>query len=484
MRDTALTQSPPSAANPSTAEAAEVNGESPNASGAEQIDNFDPSPVGSVTLNASDTLDATPGWGAPRGMNDPAPTRARTRRSHDVRTVETGTCQVIPPSINKIHLKWLDGSKVELHCSQLRNGSYQWKVSSGIHRYAKTGQTSRGVVLRRWHDDYVNLLDPSSAEDLLMTIRLKEGETVTSPPEPVEEQLDDSRPEDTIELTDAPLWRLPSLEEIEHFPSFEVLQEHMVASQKLLPKSLTHTLANTVNWLLTTAEDTHQPAEIRAWCLRIFLLAPRILWPEVKLKPNARPHVIKQRLALASNVSTRNPSGAHNPGTITPQAAKSLVSSAREGRIGPAWKQLWSHGIAPNTAETAEAVQRKWAPAPTTTLPSITPLPPTEIAEAVSSQKQWLLATRKLKKGTAADAAGWFYRSVWCLGSLSSDLRTSQAAGKTANAWHSERRRVAMHGSHPYSCFEQERLRRNQAYIDPVDLAQVTLIDARVISPG
>eukprot|EP00971_Amphidinium_carterae_P071905 1422006-Amphidinium_carterae.1 len=74
--------------------------------------------------------------------------------------------------------------------------------------------------------------------------------------------------------------------------------------------------------------------------------------------------------------------GVHNPGTITHKTAKSLVSAVREGRIGPVWKQLWSHGIAPNTAETAEAVQHKWAPAPTTMLPSITPLPPTEIAEA------------------------------------------------------------------------------------------------------
>eukprot|EP00971_Amphidinium_carterae_P200578 3980278-Amphidinium_carterae.3 len=267
----------------------------------------------------------------------------------------------------------------------------------------------RGVALRRWHDDYVNLLESSSAADLLMTVRLLEGEPLITAPAPVDEQVEDSKPEESIELTDAPLWRLPAVEDIEQFPSFEALQEHMIASQKLLPKSLARTLANTTNWLLTAADDHHQPAELRAWCLRIFLLAPRILWPapvkespNAKLKPNARPLLIKQRLvllhsgrwgellqlALVSNVSPRSTTGGYNPGTTTPQAAKSLVSSAREGRIGPAWKQLWSHGIAPNTTETAEAVQHKWAPAPTTALPSITPLPPTEIAEAVLSQKQ------------------------------------------------------------------------------------------------
>eukprot|EP00971_Amphidinium_carterae_P062830 1243609-Amphidinium_carterae.1 len=162
---------------------------------------------------------------------------------------------------------------------------------------------SRGVVLRRWHDDYVNLLEPSSAADLLQTVRLPEGEPLITAPTPVDEQGEDSRPEGNIELTDAPLWRLPAVEDIEHFPSFEALQEYMIASQKLLPKSLTHTLANATNWLLTTADDHHQPAELRAWCLRIVLSAPRLLWPapvkdgpDAKLKPNARPLLIKQRL--------------------------------------------------------------------------------------------------------------------------------------------------------------------------------------------
>eukprot|EP00971_Amphidinium_carterae_P330575 6463686-Amphidinium_carterae.1 len=105
------------------------------------------------------------------------------------------------------------------------------------------------MVLRRWHDDYVNLLDPASAENLLATVRLLEGEVGTTLTEPAQETPEDVRPEDTLELTDAPLWRLPSPEEVHHFPSFEDLQSHMVAAQKVLPKSLTHTLANTVNWL-------------------------------------------------------------------------------------------------------------------------------------------------------------------------------------------------------------------------------------------
>eukprot|EP00971_Amphidinium_carterae_P007842 155282-Amphidinium_carterae.1 len=284
------------------------------------------------------------------------------------------------------------------------------------------------MVLRRWHDDYVNLLDPLSAENLLATVRLLEGEVGANHAEPVQNTTEEARPDDTPELTDAPLWRLPALEDVHDYPSFEALQSHMVAAQKTLPKSLTHTLANTVNWLMATAADEQQPAEIRAWSMRILLLAPRILWPaptrgsgNPKLAPNARPLLVKQRLtllhsgrwgdllaeAMLSNVGNRPNTVAHNPGTITPQAAKALVSAAREGRIGPAWKQLWSYGVAPHSATTAEAVQRKWAPAPSTALPAITPCPPTETAEAVTAAKQWTQALRKLKKGTAADAAGW-----------------------------------------------------------------------------
>eukprot|EP00971_Amphidinium_carterae_P016616 328156-Amphidinium_carterae.1 len=231
-------------------------------------------------------------------MNDPAPTRARPRRSHEARPAEAGSHSIIPPSINKVQIRWIDGSRVELHCSQLRNGSYQWKVSSGTQRYAKTGATSRAMVLRRWHDDYVNLLDPASAEHLLATVRLLEGEVGSFPAEHAHETPEDALPEENIELTDSPLWRLPSIDDVHQFPSFDDIQGHMVAAQKILPKSLTHTLANTVNWLIATSDDEQQPPEIRAWSMRIVLLAPRILWPapsragnSSKLKPNARPLV-------------------------------------------------------------------------------------------------------------------------------------------------------------------------------------------------
>eukprot|EP00971_Amphidinium_carterae_P018057 355968-Amphidinium_carterae.1 len=173
--------------------------------------------------------------------------------------------------------------------------------------------------------------------------------------------------------------------------------------------------------------------------------------------------------------------GGHNPGTITPQAAKSLVFSAREGRIGPAWKQLWSYGIAPNTHETAEAVQHKWAPAPTTALPSITPLPPTEIAEAVSSQKQWLTAIRKLKKGTAADAAGWTTEAFGALAAFpvtSGHLR--QLVKRQIIGTLREEELRCMGAIHVLA-FSQKQRRRHSTYIGCVHMAQVAVDNARDI---
>eukprot|EP00971_Amphidinium_carterae_P167839 3325317-Amphidinium_carterae.1 len=98
-------------------------------------------------------------------------------------------------------------------------------------------------------------------------------------------------------------------------------------------------------------------------------------------------------LATQSNASDRPEGRVSNPGTIAPQAARVLAIAAKKGRIGPAWEQLWSYGVAPSTVETAEAVQRKWAPEPSVPLPATLPLPPTEITEAVVSQKQLVTAS-------------------------------------------------------------------------------------------
>eukprot|EP00971_Amphidinium_carterae_P304442 6050120-Amphidinium_carterae.2 len=113
----------------------------------------------------SDIHDETPGWDGPRGMNDPGPTRGRVRKSHDVKPAEVGSRAgapghtSVPASINKIQIRWKEGDR----------------------RYAKTGQSLRGVVLRMWHDDYVSMLYPSSSADIMDVVRMLEGEVVPEP---------------------------------------------------------------------------------------------------------------------------------------------------------------------------------------------------------------------------------------------------------------------------------------------------------------
>eukprot|EP00971_Amphidinium_carterae_P231120 4586652-Amphidinium_carterae.1 len=249
----------------------------------------------------------TPDLDAPRGMNDPAPVSRRQRRSHDVRPAEAGRThpQSLPQCLNKIQLTLREGERMNLHCNRLKNGSYQWKFSSGVQRYAKTAHASRGMVLRQWHDEYASMLSPLSSSEMLDMIRTLEGEVFV--PLPAEEQPRVIEPAatSTVEMVDSPLWRLPEISQIENFPSFAALQESVIVSQRVLPKSLQHTLATTVSWLLATAEDSRVDPQLQSWSRKIVLLAPRILWPAPPrvqgargLSPNARPRLIKERLVL------------------------------------------------------------------------------------------------------------------------------------------------------------------------------------------
>eukprot|EP00971_Amphidinium_carterae_P077148 1524028-Amphidinium_carterae.3 len=95
------------------------------------------------------------------------------------------------------------------------------------------------------------------------------------------------------------------------------------------------------------------------------------------------------------------------PRTVTPAAAKRIANAAKEGKIGSAWKQLWSYGIATPDERTAEAVQRKWAPPAKYPLPSHLPLAPSEVVNSILTQNNWKHALHRLKGGRAADAVGW-----------------------------------------------------------------------------
>eukprot|EP00971_Amphidinium_carterae_P200577 3980278-Amphidinium_carterae.2 len=110
MRDSTPTQAMTPASLPPTAEAVEDSGIPLSSLEPEQLADLDTSRGEAIRQDSLVPSEETPGWDAPRGMHDPAPTRVRPRRTHDVRTAEADTRSAIPASINKIHLKWLDGS--------------------------------------------------------------------------------------------------------------------------------------------------------------------------------------------------------------------------------------------------------------------------------------------------------------------------------------------------------------------------------------
>eukprot|EP00971_Amphidinium_carterae_P306803 6097283-Amphidinium_carterae.1 len=202
----------------------------------------------------------------------------------------------------------------------------------------------------------------------------------------------------------------------------------VMQTQKLIPASVLHLVSSSLIWLIKLHEDLMQPPLIRQWSFRILVLAPRLLWPAppkpaegARLPPFARPHLIKHRLHLLHSGQWRTlldtvlevplwrpaKDVAANPGTVTPAAAKRIAAAAKEGKIGTAWKQLWSYGVATPTAHTAEAVERKWAPQAEYPLPSPLPLASPDSVNNVLTPNRWKHALRKLKRGRAADAVGW-----------------------------------------------------------------------------
>eukprot|EP00971_Amphidinium_carterae_P096110 1901829-Amphidinium_carterae.5 len=48
------------------------------------------------------------------------------------------------------------------------------------------------------------------------------------------------------------------------------------------------------------------------------------------------------------------------PGLTTKGSAKRIQRAVEHGRVGAAWRQLWSYDIAPSTSHTMQSVLSKW----------------------------------------------------------------------------------------------------------------------------
>eukprot|EP00971_Amphidinium_carterae_P005925 116941-Amphidinium_carterae.1 len=145
----------------------------------------------------------------PMGESIPYPAEAGgSAGSHD-RGIGSSldTTKGLPSALNKLPIVLSTGDKLSLNCIRLKNGSFQWKFSSGAKRCAKTGHATRGEVLRAWLDDYRPMLASASVQEVMDFIKLIEGEAtppmVCPPPPTVIEH-----PEESV-CEEVPLWRAP-----------------------------------------------------------------------------------------------------------------------------------------------------------------------------------------------------------------------------------------------------------------------------------
>eukprot|EP00971_Amphidinium_carterae_P109637 2171365-Amphidinium_carterae.1 len=110
------------------------------------------------------------------------------------------------------------------------------------------------------------------------------------------------------------------------------------------------------------------------------------------------------------------------PGLVTKSVAKRIQQAAGHGRVGAAWRQLWSYGVAPSTEQTMSEIKAKWKTLPQDSCPEPT-APLVQITSArIASLDELHKASQGLKSGTAFDALGW------CTESMHQILQAASAA--------------------------------------------------------
>eukprot|EP00971_Amphidinium_carterae_P044083 867476-Amphidinium_carterae.1 len=182
-------------------------------------------------------------------------------------------------------------------------------------------------------------------------------------------------------------WQWPSLDDAAMLVSVSISGhlESQGRSQKSIPRSLVHETLQTLHWLSTIVDCAPErvPTAIRLAAYLLLIRAPSAMWPlpeahdvdaHGRFKPYARVRAARANLDLihagrwmevlvpdqVPAMPGRPPAAASSeitqPGEMDKSMAHQLLRSSRSGRIGKAWKQLWSPGLAPGTQATVEAM--------------------------------------------------------------------------------------------------------------------------------
>eukprot|EP00971_Amphidinium_carterae_P223937 4443567-Amphidinium_carterae.2 len=183
-------------------------------------------------------------------------------------------------------------------------------------------------------------------------------------------------------------WHCPTESEAATLVSVSV-QGHLEsqgASQKSIPRAMLHETLQTLHWLsrIVDMPDNAIPKAIRLSAYLLLIRAPTALWPmptdhdldaRGKCKSYSRVRAVRTNLDLihsgrwlevlvpdsmpADTAPRSRPvrSDSTQPGEMDKHLAQQLLRTCQNGRVGKAWKQLWSPGLAPGSQTTVDAMR-------------------------------------------------------------------------------------------------------------------------------
>eukprot|EP00971_Amphidinium_carterae_P348121 6490332-Amphidinium_carterae.1 len=342
-------------------------------------------------------------------------------------------------------------------CSvRMSDGAIRWRLQSRPQIMAQSA-LGEAHALRKWLIKFGSLLHAegrSEIESALQIMGVESGPTPLPPTRPYYRQLVDASLMESYNAASAADVTQPDIADNWHVGSEsfcayflaqgpELWLQTGAPPQRAIPKSCEHLVQSHLIWLHECSQSMQLTQAQRQVALLYVLLAPRMLWPSPlkgeRLAPHTRPTIVKERCAMlregqwdelldtlmADFICRKrgNQDVVPNvPGLITKNSAKRIQRAAGHGRVGAAWRQLWSYGVAPSTEHTMGEIKAKWRTMPQDSCPEQgAPLP--QIASArIASAERLHKASQRLKTGTAFDALGW------CTESMHQVLQAASAA--------------------------------------------------------
>eukprot|EP00971_Amphidinium_carterae_P325311 6455515-Amphidinium_carterae.1 len=396
-----------------------------------------PAPSGLLAAHADSNS------GVARRLVFDEPTVAATQR----------TVEVMPTSVL---LRMVSGENDRLCSVRMSDGAIRWRLQNQplIMTQSALGEAH---ALRKWLIKFGSKLHEEGRSELEFVLQLmgvESGPTPLPPTRPYYQQLADASLVDSYnaasaaeptQLEAADTWHVGSDTFCAYFLAQgpELWMQTGAPPQRSIPRSCEHLVQSHLIWLFECSQSNQLTPAQREVALIYALLAPRLLWPSPpkgeRLAPHTRPAIVKERCAMMregqwdelldtlmadSIVRKRGHQDVtpNVPGLITKSAAKRIQQAAGHGRVGAAWRQLWSYGIAPSTEQTMTEIKAKWKTLPQDSCPEPT-APLMQITSArIASLDKLHKASQRLKSGTAFDALGW------CTESMHQILQAASAA--------------------------------------------------------